>query len=240
MPQIFVTSSHEQSGRYTITGDDFHHLHRVLRVKLHDIIDLRHEDGSLVRARVSNIDDNQLIADEVERLSAQQPPVSVHVAISLLKGKKFDFVVQKLTEIGVASIVPLQSERSVPVLNNKEEHKKSRWLKISEAASKQSLRSEMPLIEGVQPLEAYLERIHQGARIIAHPGSAMQLRRFLSGNRDENTVHLLIGPEGGFSSREVALAQASGWEPVNFGITSMRAETAALVLPSIILYEWGS
>lgn len=240
MPQIFVSTPGINDGLYHIQGDDYHHLSRVLRVKRNDIINIRDNDGALVLAKIIDITDSVIIAEAVEKIIDPVPGPALNVAVSLLKGKKYDFVLQKLTELGVTRIVPVISERSIPVLKDRSEHKKDRWLRIVESASKQCMRADVPEVAEVALLEAYLSRVSGGIKIIAHPDGNHQLREFISDCRHESEVHLLIGPEGGFSDKEIDEAVQNGWSAVQFGLTSLRAETAAIILPALILYEWGS
>lgn len=242
MPQIFITVPGSTGGEFVIRGDDYHHLVRVRRVKQNDIIKLRDAGGVLFSARIVGITAEEIRAEAVSEINttdAGRGSVFLELAVCVLKGKKFDYVIQKATEIGVDRIVPVISERTVPDLSEKTRTRLDRWGRIAREAAKQCMRESVPEIDDIISLDDYLAREHEGTRIIAHPGAGVTFQEFSSGEGRDPGVCALVGPEGGFSPAEIGRALSRGWSQVSFGFTSLRAETAALVIPSLIIYEWS-
>lgn len=237
MPQFFITSSDIVDNRCRIGGDDFRHLVTVRRAKPGDSIRLRDERGASLTARIALITDEFIEADIIGGSEAGPLPVEITLCMCLLKGKNFDSVLEKAVEIGVARIIPVVSERTVPRPAGGE-MRTGRWDKKAEEAAKQSLRESVPRVERVTAFSDLIASRRDPALIIAHPGAALPMKEYLHGRRP-CAVSLLVGPEGGFSPAETAAAAAAGWMAVNLGASHMRAGTAAAVLCGVIMYEWG-
>ncbi len=239
MPQFFV-AIHPGENSCRIVGDDFEHLTKVRRVRPGDEIDLRNADGTLLRGKVAEIFDNALAVDIVGRKECAVNSVDLTLGVALLKGKKFDVVVQKAVEIGVRKIVPLITDRAVPNIAGKEERKGGRLKKIALEAAKQCMRCDVPDIEPPCDFKEFIAGAEGQVKFIAHPrDEAAELRTLLKDAVCKECV-LAIGPEGGFSDEEIAMAESAGWKPFKVGTTCMRAETAAIVIPAIIMYEWSA
>ena len=242
MPQIFVTASRLRDGAFVISGDDYHHLVRVRRVRKNDIIKLRSQEGMLFTARVVDITGEELVAETVGEAPDGQTAgdrIRLELAACVLKGKKFDYVIQKSTEIGVDCIAPVVSERTVPDLSEKAAARCRRWEKIALEAAKQSMRDSVPDIREIISFDEYLAGARCGVKILAHPGAEITFSEFAAVADKDRNVSVLVGPEGGFSNAEIRRALSLGWSPVSFGFTSLRAETASLVIPSLIIFEWS-
>ncbi len=239
MPQFFIKSYRISGGSCVIEGDDFHHLTRVRRVKQGDTVFLRSEDGALMSARIKAIGTASITAEIVESIGPGDEPIHLTVCAGLLKGKLFDTAVRKFTEIGAARIIPVISERTISDISGREKNKLERWMRVAEEASKQSMRSSIPVIEEPASFGDVAAGIGSQVRIIAHARGGENPRQYLSRIGKKPDVSVLIGPEGGFSDREVESAKKHGWAELKFGNTCLRAETAALIIPAIIIYEWS-
>lgn len=173
-------------------------------------------------------------------------PYRITLAQALPKGRYMDAIVRKATEIGVASIAPLQSERTiVRVDSGAEEHKQGKWEAAAIEAAKQCGNPWLPEILPVQSAEAFItgRAGDQDLRLIAslQPG-ARSLKTVLARFREEKgrspaKVVWMIGPEGDFTSAEMASARNHGFEPVTLGPLVLRCETAAVYALSILSYE---
>ena len=237
MPQYFINQTLTPGETARITGDDFHHLSKVRRAKPGDPVQLRDAAGVLYDGYVASVREDELLVDitSVSRSGSSMPHVTL--AMALLKNRNFDLVVEKCVEVGVSRIVPLVTERTVPDIGGKEEKKTERWRAIAEAASKQSLRSFVPEVEAPVSFKEFVSRTHEGLLVCAHPSSeGMTLRSAASSFEGSHAV-ILVGPEGGFSPAEISLAGSNGFLNVNIGETQMRAETAGIVLPALVIYE---
>ena len=238
MPQFFITSSDIHGGLCRIRGEDYRHLVTVRRAKPGDLISLRDETGAALTARIREITDSFIELAIQNRRDAVSGHPEIILCASMLKGRNFDLVIEKAVEIGVSEIIPVVSERTIPHPAD-EAAKLARWNRKAGEAAKQSLRDRIPPVEKIHTFRGVVAGFTGGTRIIAHPGAAISMKDYLSG-RSAGPAYLLIGPEGGFSGGEIELARDAGWTPLNFGYTHMRAETAALVLCGVIMYELGA
>ncbi|MCP4724658.1 MAG: 16S rRNA (uracil(1498)-N(3))-methyltransferase [bacterium] len=240
MPQFFIESSKVDGKRCIIDGEDFRHLIKVRRVKPGDYIDLRMEDGTLNVAGIKEIHSSSIVAEIIDRKEIGDELIDLTICVGLLKGKQFDLVIKKAVEIGAGRIQPVITERTVPVVSRNERNKLERWRKIALEASKQSLRERVPIIEETASFMDVVSGAASSIKILAHTGEkSRNLREFLSGIEKKPDVSILIGPEGGFTEKEVGVAKEHGWEDLKFGYTCLRAETAAIVIPAILIYEWS-
>ena len=207
---------------------------------INDEIQLRLDNGFQVTARIIEIGESSLSAEIIDK-KQDISHVKINLCVSLLKGKKFEFVIQKSAEIGISRIIPVITERTIPEIKQKENRKIDRWKKIAFEASKQSMRSDIIRIDNTMHINDLISEIGSGIKILAHPGeNSSNMKEFINNIEKQSEISLLIGPEGGFSEREIQSAKQNGWIDINFGLTHMRSETAAIILPAIIIYEWGN
>ena len=175
------------------------------------------------------------------RPAAGEPKVQLTLFQSLLIREKFEWVLQKATEVGVTQIVPVLTARGLVRTKQIEENKLDRWRRIVTEAAEQAHRGRIPRIEPVIPFDDVFSRFVGFDRfLIAAPLQTVSLREALQGmGRPDPAIALLIGPEGGFSDEEVALARDKGAMAVGLGPRILRTETAAVVACALILYEFG-
>jgi 16S rRNA (uracil1498-N3)-methyltransferase len=238
MPQYFITSASIDGASVELRGDDYHHL-MVRRARKGEEITLRDESGTVYRARITTIGEDRIIAEIRSTEASSAPPCQLTLCAAVLKNKNFDYLVQKAVEVGVSRIIPVITERTIVNTADREDRKVERWRRIAGEAAKQSLRHQVPEIDEPRSFSTVISDAESPVRIIAQPGAPRTFRQYLSGSDISGGVHLLVGPEGGFSPRELEMASAAGWESLHFGFTCLRGETAAVVLSSIIFYEWS-
>ena len=161
----------------------------------------------------------------------------------LPKGEKFDWILQKNTEIGVCKFIPIVTER--PVINiapSKVERRRERWEKIVAEAAKQCMRMDIPELGQVLTFDSGLKDInnHQLSIIPWEQEKGTSLKKILRDiDKSISRIAVFIGPEGGFSVDEVEKAKALGAVPVSLGPRILRTETAAMAVSSMIMYELG-
>jgi len=245
VPQFFIKSSNINGDSCIIDGDDYRHLSRVRRVKTDDIIQLVTEDGDRVRAKVREISDSRILADILPQddnhdtsVTTKGQSIDLTLYMSILKGKKFDLVIQKAVEVGVSRIVPVVTDRTVSV-PHKDTNKIERWNRIAVEAAKQSMRVHIPVVENILKFDEALNHDSSDIKIIAHLEGAEDLKEYLRNKEKNFRVSLFIGPEGGFSENEIKMAEGNDWKSLSFGFSQLRAETAAISLSSILVYEWS-
>ena len=246
MPQFFIKSSDIVNNQYVIKkGEDFLHLRKVRRIRRGDRIDLRGDDGVFYKGIIDKVNPESIVVEIIERqaeINTEQ--VKLRLCAAILKGKTFDLVLQKATEIGVSGIVPVVTERTIPAIDNGD-FKRVRWENIVVNASKQCMRKDIPVVEDTSSFKDVVINNASKIKLIAHTESnGKNIKDFLSGifssSSDKSDVAILIGPEGGFTPDEIEFAIRNGWNQVKFGFTSLRAETASIVLPAILIYEWSN
>lgn len=218
-----------------LRGGEAHHLLRVRRLGKGDRAEATDGCGRSFTVEVATVDTDRVVCRILEtRVDAAESPVRLCLAPALIKGARFDLVVEKATELGVDAIAPLLTTRGVvrPAAERTE-----RWERVARAAAKQSGRSRIPTIAPPASLTKVLARLGDGRGLMAVPGRREAgLRQLLAGH-ESRALLLLIGPEGGFTPEEEGLATAAGIERFSWGWTTLRAETACLVLAALVMHE---
>lgn len=237
MPR-FVFSATE-IGKGKITGDEAHHVLRVHRHKVGDVIVVA-DGSSLFSARISAVDSGEVWLDLGETLPNPEPPLRVTLYQGLLKGDLFDYTIVKAVELGVHSIVPLECERAVVRLtSSKAQERVVRWQRLAAEAAKQCGRAFVPTVYLPKPLPEALQEDQASLKLVAYEGGGQSLKQALGRAVIYTHVACAIGTEGGFSAEEITIARHHGFLPVTLGPRILRAETAPLALLSIIMYELG-
>ncbi len=239
MPQFFIEDNDISGDTAFIRGENFHHLANVRRVRRGDVVMLRSGSGRAFEAKIVLVGDSSIECDILKSYDREQSSPSIKLCLALLKGGSFDTALQKAVEVGVTSVVPVISERTVPDIDKKIQAKIQRWEKIVLEASKQCLRDSIPDIYEPHKFNDILSVHCDGQeKILAHPGAQETFRDYSRNCTRPESVSVLVGPEGGFSDAELESARQNGWRILNFGRNHLRAETAAVVIPSVIVYEW--
>ena len=219
--------------------NDSHHAARVLRMTEGEIVEILDGSGRCLHARVIEVNkrSTRVEVGQVERRSA---PHRVGLAPALIKGKAMDFLVQKATELGVACLSPLMTDRAVVrVTADEAEARVADWARTAVEACKQCGNPWMPAIEPPTTLSAFLHRRGSGLLLVASlRGDARPVRTVLAGERAPGeTVTLVLGPEGDFTPDEEEALRGAGARPISLGPLVLRAETAAIAGLAVIQYE---
>ena len=243
MHRFFVPPQWIDQDRVVIKGKQVHQLRNVLRMAKGDRILVLDNSGWQYEVELRSVEREQVEGIVREKsLSLSEPGTQIILYQSLLKGEKFEFILQKGTELGISSFVPMVCERCVTGLAEDVVDKKlSRWQIIIAEAAEQSRRGKLPLLEPVLPFEQACQSA-VGLSLLAWEGEqVLGLRAVLRGQKakDISSVNLFTGPEGGFSPADVEFARSCGIVPVTLGGRVLRAETAGLVAATVVLYEFG-
>lgn len=223
------------SGETVLLGrDDSRHALRVLRLRPGESMTISDGSGSVVEATVADASD-RLVAHVTGRRSEPAPRPLVHVFQAIPKKGKLDLVVQKLTELGVASVRPFAAARSVPRWDEaKGGAHSARLREVARQAAMQSRRAWIPEIHPPAALEA-LDL--DGVSVALHESAGRRLADALPDDAPD-AVSIVVGPEGGLAEREVTALRERGAEPVTLGPTILRTETAALATVAIVLARY--
>ena len=208
------------------------------------ILTIRDQRGQDFRVRVVSIHADHCEALVFEASGASvESPVAIHLLQGLPKKEKLEWILQKVTELGVYSIVPFESEKSITLEQRDARQKKShRWQRVATKAVQQCRRARIPQVYPPLAFSHALE-LFQGCdlRLLLWEREADRgLRAILTplGQKPRN-VALVVGPEGGFSSRELYVARRKGYTPISLGQRILRTETAAIAATAIVQYELG-
>ncbi len=244
MRRFFIEEINERDGSCVISGSEARHISRILRMGCGDRLILFDAKGKRFQAVIKSVGPHD-VRVTIEKPLPKSPPTSVEITLcqSLLRSQPMDYVIQKTSELGVHRIVPFISERTVIRPDNKALINKTRhWHKIAQSAAKQSGRG-APL--RIEPLISFHKMTDQwkqgdGFKVILWEGEDTRgLKNLLQKYPSKKQMIGVIGPEGGFSTKEITVAEKAGFIPVSLGHKILRAETAAITLAAIFQYEWG-
>jgi 16S rRNA (uracil1498-N3)-methyltransferase len=219
--------------RAALRGEDARHLRQVLRAE----VGQRHELSDNHAAYLAEIDsvDREAISFRIlEKLPAEELPVRLTLLLSLIKFDRFEWAVEKATELGVAAIVPVSAERSEKGLASGAIKRLERWRKIARESSQQSRRLRLPEVLAPVGCREALATVADHRLFLDEQRDAPPVPAVLPRPRPEH-IAVLVGPEGGWTVFERELAAAAGWAPVSLGPLVLRAETAALAALAILL-----
>ncbi len=240
MPRVdrYFLESSAASGKAQLSGDEAHHLVHVMRAKPGTQVVLFDGAGREYLASVNRVERNEVWLDLIlEREVDRELSTEVILGVTLPKGERQKWLVEKAVELGVSKIVPLETERSVA---RPTEQAMGRLRRGVIEASKQCGRNRLLVIAEPAPWPAFVaESQSYPRRFLAHPLSCQENTgvppMVLSHGDDRGIgpVALAVGPEGGFTAAEVALAVSAGWQPTDLGPRILRIETAALVMVAL-------
>lgn len=221
-----------QRGRLRIEGDEFHHLARVLRKNPGDRVLVTDGRGLRCETAISSVGKKFLEGEILGHSFLEKPGTEVAVAFSLLKApQRFDFFLEKATELGVSRIIPMVTTRTVSQpSSDKMEGKLDRWGNIVLSAAKQSKRFYFPAIDTPLQFREALKLQGYENRLIPFEGSSAPASTEYSAKK----TLFLIGPEGGFTAQEVEDARTAGFRDITLGKTILRAETAAVFAVAMV------
>jgi 16S rRNA (uracil1498-N3)-methyltransferase len=211
----------------TIEGDTAHHLGRVLRAQRGQLYEL--SDGQRVRlGRIEKVTRDRVEFTLLEEIPAHQWAIDVTLLLSVVKFDAFEWAIEKATELGVRTIVPLAAARSERALLTVAGKRTDRWKKILAEASQQSRRVHVPALREVaQPAKAFSAHTTAPLKVmLSEQPDAPSLRQILQAEPAHRQAVLAIGPEGGWTEAELAAARAAGFHEASLGKLILRTETA--------------
>ncbi len=243
MARFFVPKADIRGNRGVITGAELQHLRRVLRLAPGDPITFFDDAGSEYDAVIDSFNSSSAAIEIVRSYKARrESSLDLTLALGVTKGEKMDFVVEKATELGVQAIVPFVSNYTVTKLDERKiAARAERWQKIALSAAKQSGRTQIPKMLALCRLrELVAQPFSATLKLCFWEKEAGQSLRHLRDDRGAaKSLLIAIGPEGGFSAEETALASAHGFHFVRLGRRILRAETAAVTAISLVQFLWG-
>jgi 16S rRNA (uracil1498-N3)-methyltransferase len=240
--RFFVPRGSLRARHVTLGPELAHRLGRVLRLRAGDHVILTEGGAHEYEVQITAVSGNALTANVVrERTPPPEPGVELVLYQSLIRANRFDFVLEKGTEIGVSRFVPVTAARSIVQGNGEPSNARSeRWSRLITEAAEQCGRGRLPAVDAPVTVEEAL-RSAQGLKLVPYEEErrlrlTAHLRKLTA--RPER-VSLLIGPEGGFEPSEIGMAREHGWTTVSLGSRVMRAETAGIVASALVLDALG-
>lgn len=224
MQLFFAADLEPGSGQYTFSKEESKHLVKVLRKSVGDSLHITNGEGWLFEAELLSNDPKGSKVEILQSKKSEKHPYYLHMAVAPTKmNDRFEWFIEKATEIGVDEITPIICDRSERRLI-----KPDRLRKIALTAMKQSMGSYLPKINNQLPFEAFLKNNPGGKGCIAHclDDHKGHLSKTIKAGE---ALTILIGPEGDFTVKEIEMALAQDYIPVNLGKKRLRTETAAIV-----------
>jgi 16S rRNA (uracil1498-N3)-methyltransferase len=248
MPQFYLPPPWETQKPHPLPAELLHHL-RVRRISEGEVIPVFDGLGQIASATLVRLGNKsgELTITAVKQDTQSEAPYGITLAQGLAGGDKMDWVIEKAVETGAKCIAPLQCERSVIKLHRSSDAERAlkrliHWRAITQAACEQCERTVLPLVEPIQTIADYLSTAYDDhlkgtLKLIFCTGEHPSLAKTIAPLPAQNAI-LLIGPEGGFTPEEIALAMKAGFQAVSLGKRILRTETAGIAAISTIHAIW--
>nr|WP_294786809.1 16S rRNA (uracil(1498)-N(3))-methyltransferase [uncultured Flavobacterium sp.] len=224
MQLFFNPNIDETTQSFSFDKEESRHIIKVLRKKDSDILHVTNGSGLLFETQITLASDSKCIVEVLSISNAEKPKFHLHLAVAPTKmNDRFEWFLEKATEIGIQEITPIFCDRSERKVINRD-----RFEKIILSAMKQCNETFLPKLNEAISFKEFVKQQQNGLQLIAHceETDKKSLKEVLKPNED---VTILIGPEGDFSEKEIALALENNYKPVMLGNTRLRTETAAVV-----------
>jgi len=244
MHRFFIPPDWIDQERVVIKGKLVHQLRDVLRLRGGDHIAVLDDSGWEYEVALARVTREYVAGVICEKRAAAEPGTRITLYQALLKSSKFEFILQKCTELGISGFVPVICERCIA--GHPRNKRVERWRRIIIEAAEQSQRGKLPSLEPASLFKQACQSA-MGFSVLAWEGEKVSglrtalrreiYRQRIISEKNSLSVNLFIGPEGGFSPFEVEFARGCGILPISLGSRVVRAETAGLVAATAILYE---
>jgi 16S rRNA (uracil1498-N3)-methyltransferase len=244
IPRCFVDPDEWSKPSFAVSSDDAHHWMDVLRLGAGDHAVVCDGRGGEAVVEIGPAAGGTVTVRVLERRRQDPSMVMITLIQAIPKAQKMDWIIQKATELGVASILPVMTDHGVVKLeDDRVGQRQARWQRIAAEAAKQCRTAWIPRVEPVARFRAVMESPPPFDVMLmgSLEPDAVSLKACLAGlvARRPKTVALMIGPEGDFSPAENKAARAAGAIPVSYGTPVLRVETAALYGLSVLIHEFG-
>lgn len=226
----------KEKNTFILKDSDLHHIKQVMRMKIGTTIEVVY-DSLVYECKINSINPFEL--EIIQQLEINtELKTQIILGVALVKEQKFDLILQKATELGVSSIVPIIMDRCIVKLSDdKIEKKLQRWNTICKEAAEQSFRNNIPMIYKPVPIKELLH-IESDLKLVCSVNEQQKnLKTYLQNENSYGKILLVIGPEGGISPKEEEYLVNNNFNSVSLGNRVLRVETACLYACSVISYE---
>lgn len=223
-------------GQHALPEEQAHYIGRVLRHAVGDAVQLFDGSGLEYRGQLIEVGKKSVRVELTEQLTGQpDSTLRVHLGQGLSRGERMDWAIQKATELGVAEITPIVSERcEVRLKDDRADKRMAHWQQVAISACEQCGRSSVPVIHPPLLLVDWLAQVEADLKLVLHP-----VAEPLVSHAKPTSLAFLIGPEGGLNDAEVSQAVAAQFQAARLGPRVLRTETAAVVALSVAQQLWG-
>ena len=235
LSRVYLPQKLSPGATVSLNRDSAHYLGRVLRLKPGDQVNLfNSEDGEFSGELIEIGKQQGLVHVTVQVENEADPKLSIHLGLGLSRGERMDYAVQKSTELGVTSITPLVTDYcEVRLGKERQLNRQAHWQRVAISACEQCGRSKIPAVNLPQSLQHWLSNHPRGILLDVHADSQ------LAGQQIEDSINVVVGPEGGFSERELAVAQDCAYRIIRLGPRILRTETAPVAILSLLQFLYG-
>lgn len=238
IPRLFIDMKLVSGETVCLPREKAHHISHVLRMRVGDSIKLFNNSGYEFNSNIMALTKKTADIEIGDRsYTKNESPLKITLCLAIARGTHMDFSIQKAVELGVNRIIPVMSEFSnVRLQEDRIKNKMDHWQNIIISASEQCGRNHLTeIIEPITFNECVASKIPL-TRLILHPGSKQTMSSI---EAVDNEISLMIGPEGGFSDKELNEANSKGCQLINLGPRILRTETAVVCALSNAQYLWG-
>ena len=238
IPRIYQSCSLTPGEKTVLDTDAAHHLLNVLRLKTGEAIAVFNGTGGYYDAKIVEAGRHRIVV-EIHEYHPEDCESTLHLTLvqGISRGQKMDMTLQKSVELGVNTIIPIQTQYSSTRLNEEQVKKRmAHWQKILIAACGQCGRNRLPVLQEPVDFREYVSVPQEDLKIILNPYSSAGLTDL---GKDVDRVIVMTGPEGGFSEEEIRLSEQFGYYGVSLGPRILRTETAAIAAITTCQVLWG-
>lgn len=223
-------------GQHVLPEAQAHYIGRVLRQAVGDAVQLFDGSGQEFSGELIEVGKKAVKVELREQFAGQaESPLHIHLGQGLSRGERMDWAIQKATELGARVISPIVSARcEVRLKDERADKRMAHWRQVAISACEQCGRSVIPLINAPVTLEQWLQHAEADLKLVLHP-----VADALTRHAKPQSLAFLIGPEGGLSDAEVALAQQAGFHAARLGPRVLRTETAPVAALAVAQHLWG-
>jgi len=241
MHRFFLPPGAIQADSILFPSDNVHQIFHVLRLRTGDLVTVLDGLGWQYRVELTVVSRQNVSGRVLEKaVISDEPPIHLSMFLCLTQREKFEWMLQKCTEVGVSEFTPVLSSRSLVQAAESLENKLPRWQRIIQEAAEQSGRGRIPLLNQLLDFSSVLASTRGQFNICLvawEEEQALRLTDAVKGLPANARIALLIGPEGGLTLAEVESAMESGWKTVSLGPRILRMETAAVVSAALVI-DW--
>jgi 16S rRNA (uracil1498-N3)-methyltransferase len=220
-----------------LRGDDARHLTRVLRAEAGQQYEVS-DNQTAYLAEITEARGDRVAFRMIEALEPVRVPVRIVLCAALTKFDRFEWMIEKATELGVERILPVETARSEKGLFEAARKRMERWGRVARESSQQSRRVQMPEILPAVRFERALDEAAEYRYFLEEAGAPALLATLPAQRTDSDRVAILAGPEGGWTDTERSAAQKAGWKAVSLGPLVLRSETACAAAIAVVTNGW--